>query len=486
MASLRKETTQIKSNGVVYTPLTVITTILDFINYNSSLCIINKKIVDPSCGDGQFLLEIVRRMIKYLNTSVLEQNLYNVYGYDIDENSVKQCITNLNNLLKENNIQLKINWNIKCQDYLKNEIVEVFYYIVGNPPYVRIQNLELEYRKFIKENFIFCSKGNTDIYIAFYERSINLLDISGKCCFVTPNSYLFNKCALDFRTYLKSNKLLVKIINYDDVQLFDNVTTYCAITLIDKSQSKNEFEYIKNNAITNISYNILDDNLISNSFNNSNTLLKDIINIHVGITTLYDKGYIFDVIKEENNCYVVNTPVGIRNIEVDICFNILKVSKLKNENDVIQNNRVILFPYVNVKGKYILVEEIIMKNNYPNAYNYLLEIKSILDKRDNGKINKSGWYAYSRNQGLNTVLGKKLIFSPMNISPNFIKVENPNTLVYSGYYIKLKDNVNFTYDELLKILNSQEMLDYMNNKAKPLKGGWRMYNKTLIENFIVY
>jgi type I restriction-modification system DNA methylase subunit len=41
--------------------------------------VLDKKILDPSCGDGQFLIEVVKRILKYSPEYELEKQLNNVY-----------------------------------------------------------------------------------------------------------------------------------------------------------------------------------------------------------------------------------------------------------------------------------------------------------------------------------------------------------------------------------------------------------------------
>ena len=48
-----------KLNGVVYTPKWIVDLILDKIEYKNN--IYDKKIIDPACGEGAFLGEVVER-----------------------------------------------------------------------------------------------------------------------------------------------------------------------------------------------------------------------------------------------------------------------------------------------------------------------------------------------------------------------------------------------------------------------------------------
>ena len=116
MASLTKIYTVEKLNGKVYTPRFIVEKILDDINFCKSE-IINKSILDPACGDGRFLVCVAERIIKYSPKENLKENLEKIYGWDIDEIAVNECINNLNELTKAFNI--KINWNIQVCNSIK-------------------------------------------------------------------------------------------------------------------------------------------------------------------------------------------------------------------------------------------------------------------------------------------------------------------------------------------------------------------------------
>jgi adenine-specific DNA-methyltransferase len=86
-----------------------------------------------------------------------------------------------------------------------------------------------------------------------------------------------------------------------------------------------------------------------------------------------------------------------------------------------------LFPYYqDVTGKQRIIDEKTLQEQFPKTYSYFLKVKPALDRRDNGKPNAVAWYAFGRAQGLDSSFGKKIIFSPMNLAPNFILYENPD------------------------------------------------------------
>ncbi|MDR0926921.1 MAG: N-6 DNA methylase [Ignavibacteria bacterium] len=492
MGSLVKEYSKSKLKGQIYTPQLIVSKILDDVGYNS-VEILGKNIIDPACGDGRFLVGIARRIINYSDEHNIENNLKCVYGWDIDVQAIEQCISNLNSLVKH--IGITINWNISVTNALERIQTDIFSaeadkfdYIVGNPPYIRIQHLDSEQRNFIQHNYSFCKSGSTDIYIAFFELCHNLLADKGVCGLITPNTFFSTETARSLRQFFMNNRNILQITNYGDIQLFENATTYSAITIFNKQHNYN-FLFQKADSVSTFkekicSFTELTEPFWNLSVNTTEKIigkkLKEICDIHVGITTLCDKAYIFQIETiDDDYVYAITELKGKIKIEKAILKPIVKGSKLKSSNQPI--DKYILFPYKQINGKAVIISEDELEQTYPLAYSYLLSVKSILNKRDNGRPNAIAWYAFGRSQGLDTSFGEKIIFSPMNEKPNFVYYDNKDCTFYSGYCIKYKGDAK----KLLQQLNSKRMEQFVAMSCRDFRGGWKAYNKKIIENFIV-
>lgn len=496
MGSKVKQYSNEKLNGVIYTPPEIVDKILDDTGY-SGKHILGKTILDPACGDGRFLERIVRRIIKESDISNLKRNLSCVYGWDIDHDAIKQTKEKLGSILTETGITIE--WNICQKNSLRHTTTPTIFsqsddlrfdFIVGNPPYIRIQHLIPEERQFIRNNFSFCNSGSTDIYIAFYELASRLLSDKGVCGLITPNTFFNSETGLYLRKYFEQNKNLKQITNYGAIQLFPNATTYSAIVIFDKNK-RTGFLYQKARNTNSFNERIIDFSEINGKkfwqlsdkpvFSQKGRRLGDIANIHVGLTTLADKLFILrasDSGKEEPGYRRLLTkedaPVEI---ESGILKPIIKVSTLKKSNEPI--SRFIIFPYKKINGKYRIMDENELAVSFPNAYSYLSSIRNLLDKRDNGRPNPVAWYAFGRNQSLENGFGEKILFSPMNNKPNFIYEERKHTTFYSGYCIKYSGDV----EKLLSQLNSERMKEYIDISSTDFRGGWKAYNKKVIQEF---
>jgi len=114
MSGIDRDNLRVKSTGEVFTPTTLVQEILDqlpqdlFQDPTKTFC-------DPSCGDGQFLGEVIIRKME--NGSTFEQALSTIYGIDIMQDNVDLCRDRL--LCGRDDLRSIVNRNIVCADSLE-------------------------------------------------------------------------------------------------------------------------------------------------------------------------------------------------------------------------------------------------------------------------------------------------------------------------------------------------------------------------------
>ena len=92
MSGIERDKLRVKENAEVFTPTSLVHEILDKLEESDSELFSNptKTFIDPSCGDGQFLSEVIIRKIERSNCT-LEQALSTTYGVELMEDNVKLC-----------------------------------------------------------------------------------------------------------------------------------------------------------------------------------------------------------------------------------------------------------------------------------------------------------------------------------------------------------------------------------------------------------
>ena len=499
MASLLRAYGETKLGGKVYTPAFIVRKILDDLGYRGP-AILGKSILDPACGDGNFLVEIARRIIQH--SSNPKQDLLCLYGWDIDQQAIASCRQRLDALVHP----LQVSWNIQSQDSLRQISLSAdapraenalgldlpsarqsgrpcFDFVVGNPPYIRIQHLRAKERHYIQKHYALCGHGSTDIFIAFFELAASLLHPAGKCGLITPNSYFTTVAGHALREMLAA--VVCQITNYNHIQLFEGASTYCAITVFGKGQRR-QFRFQRAFAPQQLTTTMLPNaELRAKRFwtfdyrARGKHRLKDICRIYTGLATLGDKVYVVKRIEDldDRHMKVATRLAGEQILEKDILRPIVKGSRYRQHDAPV--TEYIVFPYAIVGDKAALIEEEQIKQTFPKTYAYLLQTKDYLVRRDNGKIRI--WYEYGRTQSLVTGFGKKIIFSPMSDKPCFCVCSNAQATFYSGYAIKYTGDLY----ALAARLNSAAMEEYIRAVGRDFRNGWKAYNKTVVQEFMV-
>jgi tRNA1(Val) A37 N6-methylase TrmN6 len=101
--------------------------------------------------------------------------------------------------------------DVSKADKIKKEMK--FDFVVGNPPYVRIQNLK-EARELYNIDYYETRHQNYDIYVLFLERGLKWLKEGGKLGFICPSRFTSTEYGVKLREFLAKNYLIEQIIDF--------------------------------------------------------------------------------------------------------------------------------------------------------------------------------------------------------------------------------------------------------------------------------
>ena len=197
------------------------------------------KVLDPCCGSGNFLVEIVKTIMNSHNSEKEKIAAFNnIHGYDINPISVFITKINFLFLFKENisNVDL----NLYVIDYLFKEEVSVnndFDLIIGNPPWFTLRDIESpDYQKKIKNlseklEIKPQPKNILNIEIAslfFYKAKASNMKNDAKIFFVITEGVINGSHAARFRNFQgfknvkiwKFTREITKVFNIDFICIF--------------------------------------------------------------------------------------------------------------------------------------------------------------------------------------------------------------------------------------------------------------------------
>ena len=172
-----------------------------------------KKILDPCCGTGNFLLHLPEDL-----------PMENIYGKDIDEVSV--TISRINLALRYGIKDRDLLYShVTCADYLGCDPSEKYDYIMGNPPWG--YDFSQEEKTGLRGRFLTASGSGIESFVLFIEESLRHLTYGGRLSFVLPESLLHVKSHRTVR------KILCRSCDFEYIEylgnIFDKVHCPCII-----------------------------------------------------------------------------------------------------------------------------------------------------------------------------------------------------------------------------------------------------------------
>lgn len=403
--------------------------------------------------------EIAKRMVSYLSgsgtvldpavgTGNLIKQLPETYAkievYDIKQPYLDKCPQKAN-LIKHN------------ADFIKEPNTNKYDNIIMNPPYIKIQDMSAEYRKYIKEKWKKYSSGSFDVYIIFLVKCLEQLKETGTIVAITPNSYLYNKSCKAFREEIIKNRYIKEIVDFKQEKVFPGTSVYTCITVLTK-EAKDTFIYngeeVNYEEITEPEYNIFQGMNKTNKTNKTTNVrktLSDVCKIKNGVATLCNEVYIHNEKKYDEPCW----------------------RRCKTSS----GEKWIIYPYDATTAKVKDEEE--MKRENPRTYEYLESQKSKLSNRDKGNKEYPKWYAYGRSQSIKLPSRAQVIYIPVFIDPTNIQYTIDEPTVCSGCLCIELTTEEYTNEEIMETIKKN--IEYIKSNSSKRGGGWiNLSTKTLL------
>lgn len=177
----------VKTLGQVFTPQSIVAEMLQLKkNFGRTL--------EPSCGNGAFFREIP-----------------DCVGIEIDKSHCPQGAINM--------------------DFFDYPIEEKFDTIIGNPPYVRYQDIS-ESTKNKLHSRLFDNRSN--LYLFFIEKCINHLTRGGELIFITPRDFLKATSSIMLNKFIYENGTITDLIDLGDKVVFKGFNPNCVIFRFEK------------------------------------------------------------------------------------------------------------------------------------------------------------------------------------------------------------------------------------------------------------
>lgn len=233
-----------RTNGAIYTKSWVVNLILDLAGYTSDQDLMSKCAVEPSCGEGAFAIHIVKRLTESakLHHKDISQATNALKFIDSDYRASEKAKGEVRSLLElegldEQTVEKLLSSWFVLADYILMEELEQVDFVIGNPPYIRSNDLSGD----VKESYLAICKTMTpgsDIYVGFIEKGLRSLSKTGSIAFICADRWMHNSYGKKLRQMVSSDYEMRSIVLMHDVSAFEeDVSAYPAIVVIEKEKS---------------------------------------------------------------------------------------------------------------------------------------------------------------------------------------------------------------------------------------------------------
>jgi adenine-specific DNA-methyltransferase len=225
-----------ETHGVVLTKPHIVELILDLAGYSVERDLPSMRLLDPACGRGAFLLSAIDRLMTVARAGrVKPARLADcIRAFDVDEEHVAITRVAVADRLRSYGVvqstaeRLVEAW-IHQEDFLLARASATFDAVVGNPPYVRIEQiaseLQTEYRGRYQSLY-----DRADLYVAFIERGLGLLGPRGLLSFVCADRWTLNRYGGPLRKLIADDYHVRSYVDLHQASPFESeVIAYPAI-----------------------------------------------------------------------------------------------------------------------------------------------------------------------------------------------------------------------------------------------------------------
>ena len=407
-------------------------------------------------------------------------------------------------------------WAEEFPDEIGHEGFDV---IIGNPPYVRIQNLanyfpeEVAFYQNPKSPYATGHQDNFDKYALFVERALTLLRPSGRLGFIVPHKFMTIRSGGTLRGLIAERPILEQIVHFGAKQVFGAGTSnYTSILVFDRSGRQQvalevvgaleKWRYGTPGLVTQIpadefgedSWQFADEEtraLFSRIREGCPNRLGDLSEIFVGVQTSADSIYIFESVADDAGTVTLRWNSRDWPIERDVLRPCL-LDAILDPYSRPEANRWMIYPYELVPGergaRARLYQTGEMANNFPGCWEYLNARREELEQRNitGGRAAEQQWYQFGRSQSLTKFNGPKIILPVLSLEARYSFDDN-NVIVTGGgngpyYMIRPLPESPASNFYLLAVLHHPVSEAMVRTKTSVFRGGYYSHGKQFIED----
>ena len=363
-------------------------------------------------------------------------------------------------------------------------ITEGFDVVIGNPPYISHDKIPKQLKAQIKNHYQ-SYQPFADIYCYFIEKALELQSGRGILSFITSNSYLRAEYGAPIRSLLLSKNMLLRMLNIEDSQVFENAIVNVAIIVsrkptnstddlcivVNSQFSGNSFaNFVKINGFNypqayfnSKSWNLAEPKLVElqKKLESSGKTLEEFrTKIRLGIATGSNEAFLINENQKREFCE--KNPINAEIIK-----------------PVLRGRDISRYSYT-LPGQYILLSKngVNVERDYPDIYEHLA---SFGDRFKNRGAQGQHWTNLRACSFYDDFKKEKIVWIELSDLGRFALCNEEIYLLNSAYFLLPPSGINSKF--LLGILNSTTIRFYLHLVAETSGMGTSRWINNYVKEF---
>ena len=187
---------EITSLGQVFTPPPIVEVMCALVQNTG-------RVLEPACGNGVFL-----------------ERFPEAFGIEVDPRHAPP--------------------QAEVMNFFELATDELFDTIIGNPPYVRNQDISPGTRRLASQTIL---DKRANLYLLFIEKCLAHLEPTGELIFITPRDFLKSTSAVPLNRLMYREGTVTDFIDLGDQRIFEDATPNCAIWRFEKGNFSRQTNY---------------------------------------------------------------------------------------------------------------------------------------------------------------------------------------------------------------------------------------------------
>jgi SAM-dependent methyltransferase len=396
-------------------------------------------ILDPGCGEGEFIQGILRWCASH------RASIPRIVGIESDLRHVKTARGRFAGCPSV---------EIRHADFLKDDDLDKYDFVIGNPPYVPITGLNENEKERYRARYE-TAAGRFDLYLLFFEQALALLKNRGRLVFITPEKFLYVETARPLRKILAQKN--VEEIRMISEETFGDLVTYPTITsVVNDAPSSSVLAILRNGSEVKIALGCEGfswlPGIMGTTPGKDGPVLEDIcVRISCGVATGADGVFVKRLgdIDSSLRRFAYPTIAG---------------RELGESNGELHFRQLMLVPY-DLDGN------LIPEGKLGSLGDYLSQrpVRTILNRRT--CVQRKPWYAFHETPPLIDILRPKILCKDIAERPRFW-IDRGGKLIprHSAYYLVPNDPTQI--EELCDFLNSDGVAKWLEGHCQRAANGF--------------